>query len=330
MNIGLTFDLQTDSTDERQAEFDPPATIAALEHALHTLGHRVLRLGSAQDLLTDPTRLRGVDLVFNIAEGTHGRCREAWVPMLLEQWGVPCVGSGSAVQALGLDKVMSKRLATACGVSTPAFCVIDHPSLCARARELGFPLIVKPRSEGSGRGIDAGAVVQEMSALERRVEWVLKRLRQPCLVEQFIPFGELTVFVIGNQSPQALPAIQRPLDPVSRLSCHVAGPARAATWLCPVELTPELDAAATQMAVTMFQALRCRDMARVDLRVDEQGGLYFLEINPLPSFDPAGSLGLLAESLGVTYTQLVGQILNAALLRLELPTRSANLSAIVP
>ena len=86
----------------------------------------------------------------------------------------------------------------------------------------------------------------------------------------------------------------------------------APTWLSPVELTPELDARARLAAAAVFQALRCRDMARVDFRVDEQGRLYFLEINPLPSFDPSGSLGLLAEYLGTTYAQLVGRILQAA------------------
>jgi D-alanine-D-alanine ligase len=324
MRIGLTYDLQTDPGDLRQAEFDPPATIAALDEALQVLGHRVIRLGSAGQLLASSASLRGVDLVFNIAEGARGRCREAWVPMLLEQWGIPFVGSGSTTQALALDKVMSKRLAQALGVATPDFTVVAQPDECARAAELGFPLIVKPRYEGSGAGIDAGAVVRDAAALQQRVEWALARFAEPCLVEQFIPFGELTVFLIGNGAPQALPAIQRPLDPASRLSCHVAGPRAQAHWLSPVELTPELDATACRMASTVFEALRCRDMARVDFRVDDRGRLYFLEINPLPSFDPDGSVGLIAEYLGVTYSQMIGQILNAALLRLELPTASLD------
>jgi len=323
MRIGLTYDLQTDSTDPRQAEFDPPATVAALHEALEVLGHRVVRLGSAGQLLADPTVLRQADLVFNIAEGARGRCREAWVPMLLEQWGVPFVGSGSTAQTLALDKVMSKRLAQASGVATPAFSVVARPEEWARAAELGFPLIVKPRYEGSGAGIDAGAVVHDPDALRRRIDWTLSRFHEPCLVEEFIGFGELTVFLIGNGAPQALPAIQRPLDPATRLSCHVAGTPSTA-WLTPVELTTELDATACRMATTVFQALRCRDMARVDLRVDARGRLYFLEINPLPSFDPEGSVGLMAEYLGVTYSQIVGQILNAALLRLELPTASLD------
>lgn len=320
MRIGLTYDLQTDPTDDRQAEFDQPRTIEALEAALRTLGHAVMHLGSAEQLAAAPWRLEGLTLVFNIAEGSHGRCREAWVPMLLEHWGVAFVGSGSTAQAIGLDKVMSKRLACASGVATPRWAIADAraPVTVTRAGELRFPLIVKPRHEGSGLGIDAGAVVHDLSSLARRAEWLTKRLHQPCLVEEFIPFGELTVFLIGNHPPQALPVVQRPIDPASRLSCHVLGDDVRA-WLCPVELTPTLEAAAAKMAVTMFQTLRCRDMARVDLRVAEDSTLYFLEINPLPSFDPEGSLGLIAEYLGITYTELIHQVLNAALLRLELP-----------
>ena len=317
MHLGLTFDLQTDPKDERQAEFDPPRTIEALAEALRQMGHEPVRLGSAEELLASPWRLQHVELVFNIAEGSHGRCREAWVPMLLEQWGIPFIGSGPAAQALGLDKVMSKRLAYASGVATPRWLVVNDAETLDARRLPPFPLIVKPRYEGSGLGINPGAVVADLASLRRRVQWVTQRLSQPCLVEAFIPFGELTVLLIGNGPPEPLPAIQRPLDPSSRLSCHVAGGSRQ--WFCPVVLTPELDAAARRMAVTMFEALRCRDMARVDLRVDEEGRLYFLEINPLPSFDPEGSMGLMAEYLGATYRDLVGQILQAALLRLGWP-----------
>ena len=148
------------------------------------------------------------------------------------------------------------------------------------------------------------------------IEFKAGRFGPECVVERFIPFGELTVFLIGNAPPFALPPIQRPLDPLTRLAWHVAAGARH--WVAPVELTAALEAEASRIAVTAFTALRCRDMARVDLRVDERGQVYFLEINPLPSFDPEGSLGLLAEYLGTTYEALIGQILAAAAGRLGL------------
>ncbi len=320
MHLGLTYDLQTDPHDARQAEFDPPATIHALRQALESLGHHVTLMGSADDLLRKGIKAWcDVDLVFNIAEGRHGRCREAWVPMLLESWNIPFVGSDAIAQALGLDKVMSKRLAQASGVTTPLWEVVESVDALSSSDPLPFPLIVKPRYEGSGIGIDPGAVVQTFEELRARADWLLGTFHQPCLIEQFIPFGELTVFLIGNDPPEAFPPIQRPLDPASRLSCHVvAQRSSGAPWLCPVELTPSLDAAARQMASTMFRVIGCRDMARVDLRVDESGRLYFLEINPLPSFDPEGSLGLLAEYQGRPYASLVGRILDAALQRIGL------------
>ena len=316
MRIGLTYDLQTDAADERQAEFDPPATLEALTTALESLGHQVIRVGSAQDLLAHPDRLQGVELVFNIAEGAHGRCREAWAPTLLELLGVPYVGSDPLALSLGLEKAMCKRLASAEGIPTPRWLSIARASALPKTLPLTFPLIVKPQQEGSGRGIDAGAVVRTPEALTARVAWLLTRCEGPVLIEEFVAHGELTVCIIGNDPPTAYPAIQRALDPETRLSCHVVRPVPERVE-CPLTLESALDAEARCTAVAVFQALGCRDMARVDLRVDAQGRLWFLEINPLPSFDPEGSLGLLAESLGTTYAHLVGEILRAALTRLH-------------
>src|SRR5687767_6517510 len=114
MDIGLVFDLQTDPFDERQAEYDPPATIEALSGALRSLGHRVVSLGGPAQLMAAP--LDDLDLVFNIAEGGIagsglGRCREAWAPAILEQRGMPYVGSGPATLAISLDKVRCKQIA---------------------------------------------------------------------------------------------------------------------------------------------------------------------------------------------------------------------------
>ncbi len=318
MKIGLTYDLQTNPADERQVEFDPPATIQVLTQALQVLGCQVVPLGNAGDLLREPRRLDGIELVFNLAEGGHGRCREAWVPTLLELAGVPYVGSDPLALMIGLDKVVAKRLAVAEGIATPRWIAIERPASLPATTSLAFPLIVKPRSQGSGRGIDARAVVADSSQLDARVRWLSERLPEPILIEEFIPRGELTIFVIGNAPPVAYPAIQRPIDPDSRLSCHVIAPAPS-VWECPVTLDEAIDAQARRLALTMFKATTCRDMARVDLRVDARGTLWFLEINPLPTVDPGGSLGLLAEYLGTTYAALISRILEAACRRLHLP-----------
>ena len=320
MHIGLTFDIQREPADWRQAEFDPPATIEALRRTLESLGHRVSLLGSALDLLRrGPASCCDIDLVFNIAEGWYGRCREAWAPTVLELFRVPYVGSDPLALAIGLDKVMSKRLARAHGLRTPAWLCLEDARTLPSTWPVRFPAIVKPRYEGSGIGIDAGAVVHDGTALEARVRVALERFAQPVLIEEFIGHGELTVFIIGNDTPRTFPAIQRPLDPDTRLSCHVVPGASQQRWLAPLELDERLDRAAREAALSLFAALGCRDMARVDLRVDTEGHVYVLEINPLPSFDPEGTLGLLAEHLGRTSASLIGDILEAALRRLGVP-----------
>lgn len=315
MNIGLAYDLQRDPTDDRQAEFDPPSTLDALEDALQALGHQVRLLGNAEELLAHPQRLAELEVVFNIAEGADGPCREAWVPTILELYGVSYVGSDPLTLSLGLDKVLCKRLAVAEGLLTPRWISVAHPRALPRQPPLSFPVIVKPCREGSGRGIDARAVVSDPEALAQRVTWLFTRCPGPILVEECIEWAEVTVCVIGNEPPVAYPPIQRPIDVVSRLAYHVVAPPPP-RWECPVELDDAVDREARRIALGMVKALRVRDVARIDLRIDREGRVYFLEINPLPSFAPEGSFGLLAESRGMPYHQVVGEVLNAALRRL--------------
>ena len=315
MRLGLTYDLQTDPDDERQAEFDPPRTIEALTAALASLGHAVVPIGDAAALASWLPRREPIDLIFNIAEGSGGRCREAVVPALLEASGVPYAGSGPWALALGLDKVMSKRLAAAAGIATPHWFSLEPSAAVPESLPCAFPMIVKPRHEGSGMGIDEGAIVRDRASLAARAQTLWARHPQPLLVEEFIDGGELTVLVIGNDPPVAYPPIQRPIDVRTRLACHVLrGPCES--WEAPLALTPELDARARQAALAVFEAIGCRDVARLDFRVDGQGRLWFLEINPLPSFDPEGTFGLLAESMELTYAHLIGRVLDAALLRI--------------
>ena len=332
MRIGLAYDLQTHPQDARQAEFDPPATLDALCGALTELGHDPVRLGSAHELLAHPPAPGGVDLVLSIAEGVSARCREAWVPTLLDLWQVPYVGSDALALALGLDKAASKRLAKAAGLATPPWITLNAVRDLPEQIPLAFPVIVKPRYEGSGMGIDPGAVVSTMTALRARVAWLLEQMREwqrngavrsgelttllpePVLIEEFISGGELTVLLVGNDPPRAYPAIQRAVDTASQLASHVSP--KAPSLATPLALDAAVEQRARDAALAVFDALGCSDMARVDLRVDAEGAVWFLEINPLPSFDPQGTVGWMAECEGRTYAQLVGDILAAAAQRL--------------
>jgi D-alanine-D-alanine ligase len=232
----------------------------------------------------------------------------------------------------------------------------------------GLPCFVKPRWEGSSKGIGIGSRVEDRAALAAAVQRVVERYRQPALVEGFLPGPEYTVTLLGNDPTRALPVLQRALEATSRIGLHAVEPkpgeivstplgqpdaseepASAAEGgarsepqasevdrhaaaqqpdrpqadvelphILPGHLDPSLDAELAGLARRAFEALECRDFARVDFKCDAGGSPCFLEINPLPSFAPTGSFGVHAELLGRTLPDLLAEALAGGLQRLGL------------
>jgi D-alanine-D-alanine ligase len=126
--------------------------------------------------------------------------------------------------------------------------------------------------------------------------------------------------VVGTP-PRALPVLQRALDRESGIGVHALGPAdagRPPDPHTPGELTPELERELAAEAVAAFRALRCRDFARADFKLDASGRPCFLEINPLPTFATDGSFAILAELLGRPYAAFLAGVLAEGLRRLGL------------
>jgi D-alanine-D-alanine ligase len=296
-----------------------------LEGALRRLGCEPLRLGAPHAVLEDAERVRGLrlDAALSIAEGRGTRNREAWGPILLELLGIPALGSDALTLSLSLDKPWTADVVAAAGVPVPARAVLSS-ALDAEKAELPapFPLFVKPRGEGSAMGIGPGSRVGDREALVRAVARVVRDYRQEALVEAFLPGPEYTVVVLGNDPPRPQPALQRALERTTGIGLHALErhPAPAAGWQAelPGRLDPGLEARLGELAVRAFRALRCRDFARVDLRLDADGEPVFLEINPLPTFAREGSFGVLAELEGVPAEALVARALEAGLSRLGL------------
>jgi D-alanine-D-alanine ligase len=327
MKIGITYDLKSsgpvDSTlpDDLQEEFDSPHTIEAIAAVLRGLGHQVMLLGDNRDflekVLADPP-----DFVFNFAEGTGvSRSREARVPAVLEMLGIPFTGSDPLTMAVTLDKDCAKTIVATAGVLVPRSVVLAPGQTVSdvreRVAELTFPLVLKPAWEGSSKGIRDKCLVKEAAGLPD----VLGSLGrdQPYLLEEYIEGDELTVGVYGN-SPARVLGIMRvvPRFPVQRFiySLEIKRDyRRLVKYECPAPLTPEVTAGVEKAAVTAFQALGCRDIARVDFRV-RAGVPYFLEVNPLPGLNPDDSdLVIMANLAGWSYAKLIETILAAGLKR---------------
>lgn len=325
LRIGLAYDLKDDYLAAGYSaldvmEFDDEEVITGLAGAMAELGHTVDRLGRGVEVARRLVAGERWDLVVSIAEGVTGRSREAQVPALCELFGQPYAFSDPLTCALTLDKAMAKRVARDHGLPTAPFVVVRVAEDLARLDELSYPLFLKPVAEGSSKGITAGSFVTHRAEAEQRCQELLEAFGQPVLVEKFLPGREVTVGVVGNGAAMRAVAVMEVIF-------HEQAEAPAYTTLNKAEYERRVsyrllagDAFARQaegLALAAARALECRDVARVDLRADEEGSLHFLEVNPLPGLHPRRSdLPIMARLAGMEYRDLIEEILAAARQRL--------------
>jgi D-alanine-D-alanine ligase len=331
LRIGLVYDLlgsfpmRPGDPPDVDVEYEPEATVALLEAAIEALGHEPVRLGGPLDLLASlgKGQLPALDCALNIAEGSRGRDREAWAPVLLQLAGIPALGSDALTLSATLDKAWATRLVAAAGVPVPLQIVLGSASEAKIADLSGsFPLFVKPRWEGTAKGIRASSRVDDAAALEREVTRIVRDYDQPALVEAFLPGAEYTVTLVGNAPPRVLPVLQRALDVETGIGIHAIesglSAERVAAAVTPGELSAALEAELSELALRAYAALECLDFARADFKLDAGGRALFLEMNPLPSFAADASFGILAELEGRSAQSLIADVLGLGLERLGL------------
>jgi D-alanine-D-alanine ligase len=322
LRVGLTYNLRRVAVahGDSEAEFDTPTTIEALSSAIAAQGHDVIGLEADANL---PINLRDarVDLVFNIAEGLAGFNREAQVPALCELMGIEYTGSDAACMAVSLNKATAKRLCAQDGVLTPGFAVL-YTGKEKLPKSLSFPAIVKPIAEGSSKGIQEKQVVEDETVLRRVAHALIRRYKQPVLVEAFLPGREFTVAMLGERKPRVLPIMEIVFtdkdDPFPTYTFKSKFEGLGVENKVPCDVDPLLLRQLEGTAKASFQALGCRDIARVDLRLDGGGRVHFIECNPLPGIAPNFSdLCMMIKAENRTYEQLVAEIMAPALRRLR-------------
>ncbi len=325
--IGLTFDLKTDwlkSADDpidAAAELDGHKTIACLTAALESAGHRTIAIGGAQKLIAYlESGAARPEIVFNIAEGFKGRNRESQVPAILDVYAIPFVGADALTLGVTLDKVMAKKCFMAEGIPTARYFKAWEEDDLKALNTIGYPLFVKTLHEGTSKGITQASRVENLEQLKAQVAHINRLYHQPALVEEFIKGTEFTVGIIGNRPPEAMPVVQYAIGGKTHLGNefysyrHVAE--KLVEHICPAPIEAALAHRLQELAKRAYQAVDCRDFGRVDFRVDEAGHPFVLEINPLPNLSPDDVFMLFAKIKGLSYNQVINQILEEALKRL--------------
>ncbi|MDB5349368.1 MAG: ATP-grasp enzyme D-alanine-D-alanine ligase [Planctomycetota bacterium] len=340
LRIGIAYSLKPvdrddDGPDDRYEEFDKPETIDALAEAIRGDGHDVSLLGDGREFLASMLG-NPPDFVFNFAEGQGiGRDREARIPAVCEMLGVPYSGSDPLTMAAALDKTMAKRLIRD-SVLTPDEAVIPvgwPDDQIRTALEVAFPqfptVIAKPIFEGSSKGIRGKSLADSVDEAVELCTRLSRIYCQPILVEEFIGGDEVTVGVIGNGRSVRVLGTMRiiPVEPTERFVYSLEMKRdwrRCIRYEVPAIVDEQEPGLLALAATNAYEALGCRDVARIDFRID-RGIPYFIEANPLPGLAPVSSdLVILAQGYGIGHTELVQRILRTALDRVGLAGKRAE------
>jgi len=327
MIIGMTYDLKREYLEmgfskEEVAEFDSEETIEAIATTLNSFGHEIVKIGNIYELAKRLIRGERWDMVFNIAEGLHGRNREAQIPALLEAYDIPYTFSDPLTLSLCLDKEMAKRVVRDGGVPTPESFTVTTIDDIERFDDAGirFPVIVKPISEGTGKGINKESIIHTNEDLIVQTMRLLLTYR-PLIIERFLPGKEYTAGIIGTgRDARVIGIIEVRLKENAEPFAY--------SYINKQEYMERVDyilleneetiEKISDIAITTYNILGCRDAGRVDLREDENGKIYFLEMNPLAGLHPLHSdLPIICSKTGMPYERLISAIIESASRRLH-------------
>ncbi len=326
LRVGLLYNLKSERPQEEEeppdadAELDSVETISAITQALIWAGHEVIPIEADLEAYAKLRDTR-IDVAMNIAEGTRGPSRESQIPAILDMLGIPYTGSGVLTLAVSLDKPVTKKLFQYHGVPTPRFVTVPQGKGIPNF-DLNYPLFVKPAREGSSKGITPASRVNTELELVRQVEAIHRLYKQDALVEEFIEGREFTVGILGNDNPYMLPIGEICFNEVPEEHKGIYTHKFKTEWngdkyfLCPAPISEETATLLYDVAYNAYCAVGCVDVARLDIRLSDEGKPYVLEINPLPGLCPRSSdLPRMAAAAGLSYNILINAILNYTLQR---------------
>jgi D-alanine-D-alanine ligase len=326
MRVALTYNLKKKDPQKPAdyfSECDSEETINSVILALKTKGHSVEAIDVEYPALFSYFKKNRVDMVFNIAEGKHGRFRESEVPAVLDYLNIPYTGSDTFSLALALNKTLTKKILRAENIPTPNFQLFVKGDEILDP-DLKFPLIVKPNCEGSAKGINKTNVVNNLQDLQVKVKECIDIYRQEALVEEFIEGKELTVGILENGKTRVLPILE-----IDFSNCKKSGEyfyswkmkefqgntelGLVPEFHCPARLTKDIAEKVKDVVLRTHRAVGCLDISRTDIRLDKNNVPYVLEINPLPGLDPKESnFPIMAYAAGMKYEDLIEAILLSA------------------
>lgn len=319
------------------AEWDSKATIDAVALALESHPDVEVEIIEAVPKVALPKLMNEqFDIIFNLAEGFLGAAREAQFPALLEMLNIPYTGSGPLALAVALDKARTKEILAYHGVPVARFVTATEKvqTLTQILPGASYPVVVKPVSEGSGKGIRNSSFCKTDDELNNEIERIRVSYKQAAIVEEFLPGREFTVAVLGNgERARVLPIVEINFKELPKDANPIYG--FEAKWIydvaenpldifsCPAHIPDPLRNEIESVVLRAYEVLECKDWSRIDVRLDARGRANIIEINPLPGILPNpeenSCYPKAARAAGLTYEEMMLSVLKAGCDRYSIP-----------
>ena len=250
-------------------------------------------------------RKNKVDVVFIALHGSNGE--DGTIQGFLELLGVFYTGSGVLASALGMDKISSRKLFTQTGLNVPIYLLLSKDdSQNVVFKRFKLPIFVKPSNQGSSVGVSK---VTKKFDLKKALKLAFG-FGDLVIVEEYIKGREITVPILGNDNPTALPVVEI-ISKTDFFDYKAKYDEKLCDEIVPAKISKKLTIDAQKAAIVAYQALGCRGFGRVDMIIKD-GKIYVLEVNTIPGLTPVSLFPKSAASAGIVYTKLLDRIIEFA------------------
>ncbi len=330
LHVGIACNLYEEAAADQETAVENDLTVIGrdIEKTLRERGYKI-SFFDFNDLPKAFNELKNsdVDLIFNVCERiNNSSLLEPHAAAIFDTLQIPYTGSNPFTLGLCIDKIRVKKLLSYHKIPTPEWDYVY--SLDDDIRDdLKYPLIVKPANTDNSIGITNDSVVRNKEELYRQLERVLKEVRRPALIEEYIDGDEYDVPIIGSEEDdlRVLPLARSIFDALPENLWHIY-PFEAKytdggeynkilVQRPPKNINKKLETLLGEIALDTYNILDCHDYGRVEIRVDKNNNPYVLELNPNPSLDAEGTFSASAEVVGLDYGDFLEEIIRLAIKR---------------
>lgn len=285
---------------------------------LSNLANNVYTLEVDNDIISVINKIKDLkpDVCFNLVESLFGNSNyESHFAALLELLNVPYTGNNFNALSTCLNKITAKQILLANNIPTPNFTQVKLNNTTIDIKNLNFPLIVKLANEDAGLGISEKSIVNNYMELTEQIKILQQNFNNDLIIEEYIEGREFNISLLGDEIlpiseinfnlPNTLPNIVTYQAKWNKNSLYFKG----TEPVVPAKVDKNLESLLITTAKKTFEAVQCKNYARVDIRLSKNNIPYVIDINPNPDIMPDSGFANSAKAAGLNYLELLNKIL---------------------